>query len=196
MRRPDRERQLIEVAEAVFAERGYTAASMDEVAERAGITKPVLYDHFGSKDGLLAAVILRAGAEMRAAVGRAVADAASPEDALERGLRAYFAFIDRHAASWTVLLSEAAATRAGAEAMETVRREQTDFIAVLIAGEMTEHDADLAQTFAQAVIGACERLATYRTNARGLEVETVTKRLMELLWLGFGNLAAGVRRRK
>ena len=97
MRRPDRERQLIEVAEAVFAERGYTAASMDEVAERAGITKPVLYDHFGSKDGLLAAVILRAGAEMRAAVGRAVADAASPEDALERGLRAYFAFIDRHA---------------------------------------------------------------------------------------------------
>ncbi|HEY2101407.1 MAG TPA: helix-turn-helix domain-containing protein, partial [Pseudonocardia sp.] len=51
--RAERERQILDAASAVFAERGYQAASMDAVAERVGVTKPVLYDHFGSKEGLL-----------------------------------------------------------------------------------------------------------------------------------------------
>ena len=50
--RPVRERQLLELAEALFAERGYAGASMDELARRAGVTKPVVYELFGSKDGL------------------------------------------------------------------------------------------------------------------------------------------------
>ena len=58
MSRAEREAQLIEVAERTFSERGFKGVSMDEIAERAQISKPVLYDHFGSKDGLLAAVSL------------------------------------------------------------------------------------------------------------------------------------------
>ena len=60
MARADRRDQLLDTAQEVFVERGYGPTSMDDVAEAAGVTKPVLYDHFGSKDGLLAAVVERA----------------------------------------------------------------------------------------------------------------------------------------
>ena len=61
MSRAERERQLLEVAEQVLVEQGYAATTMDEIARRAGVTKPLLYDHFGSKDALLAGVLLAAG---------------------------------------------------------------------------------------------------------------------------------------
>ena len=57
--RPVRERQLLELAEELFAERGYAGASMDELARRAGVTKPVVYELFGSKDGLFGACVDR-----------------------------------------------------------------------------------------------------------------------------------------
>jgi AcrR family transcriptional regulator len=55
--RAEREQQILDAALAVFSERGFQNASMDAVAERVGVTKPVLYTHFGSKDGLLLACI-------------------------------------------------------------------------------------------------------------------------------------------
>ena len=122
MRRRDRGRQLLQVAEEVIAERGFQAASMDEIAVRAGVTKPVLYDHFGSKDGLLAAVIARAGGQLREAVQRAVTDAEGPEEELARGVHAYFEFIEEHAPTWSSLLGEAAAMTAAAGAVEEIRK--------------------------------------------------------------------------
>src|SRR3954452_21156665 len=110
MRRDDRTRQLLEVAEAVISERGFQSASMDEIADRAGITKPVLYDHFGSKDGLFAAVIESARGDLRETIGAAVESADDSEHAMAAGLRAYFRYLAEHAATWTVLLTEAEAS--------------------------------------------------------------------------------------
>jgi len=59
--RAAREQQLLDVAEQVFAEQGYSAASMDDIAIRAGVTKPVLYSHFGSKEGLVVACVAKTG---------------------------------------------------------------------------------------------------------------------------------------
>src|SRR5437762_5626181 len=139
MRRGDRGRQLLRVAEEVIAERGFQSASMEEIADRAGVTKPVLYDHFGSKDGLLAAVIARSGVNLREAVQRAVAGADGPEEELARGVHAYFGFIEEHAPTWSTLLGEAAAMTAAAGAVEEIRREQAVFIAGLVAAELPDH---------------------------------------------------------
>jgi AcrR family transcriptional regulator len=165
---------------------------MAEIAARAGVTKPVLYDHFGSKDGLLAEVIRRAGADLRAALEAAVTSASSPEDALGRGLRTYFEFIERHAASWIVLLSEGGGSPAGTQALEEVRREQAAYLAALIAAELSHDRQEAAAVYAQAVIGSCERLATLRTSDPKLDADTVAARLMELFWLGFSSLRSGV----
>jgi AcrR family transcriptional regulator len=188
--RADRALVVLEAAEEVFAERGYVRASMAEIAEKAGVTKPVLYDHFGSKDGLLAEVIRRAGAELRTALEPTVSEATSPEDALGRGLRTYFTFIEKHASSWTVLFAEGGGSPAGMDALESVRREQADYIAALIAAELADDHREAAVVYAQAVIGACERLATLRTADSSLDADTVATRLMELLWLGFSGLRA------
>jgi len=158
---------------------------MAEIAEKAGVTKPVLYDHFGSKDGLLAEVIRRAGADLRVALETAVGEATSPQDALGRGLRTYFDFIEMHAASWTVLFSEGGGSPAGTQALEDVRRDQARYIAALIAAEISVDRRDSADVYAQAVIGACERLATLRTTDPTVDADTVASRLMDLFWLGF-----------
>ncbi|MFL6240345.1 MAG: TetR/AcrR family transcriptional regulator [Actinomycetes bacterium] len=193
--RADRARVVLEAAEEIFAERGLARASMAEIAARAGVTKPVLYDHFGSKDGLLAEVIRRAGEELRAALQTAVAAADSPADALARGLRTYFEFIEKHALSWTTLLTEGGGSPAGTEALESVRREQAAYIAALIAEQLLPERRDAAAIYAQAVIGACERLAMLRAahvDPAELDAETVAARLMDLFWLGFSDLRTGL----
>src|SRR3954452_25451102 len=79
-----RERQLVELGEELFAERGFAKASMDELARRAGVTKPVIYELFGSKEGLFRACL--EGLALRLA--ESVAEAARAADGPDAGLRA------------------------------------------------------------------------------------------------------------
>ena len=63
-----RERQLVELAEQLFADRGYGGTSMEELASRAGVTKPMVYELFGSKDGVFRACVDRAVEQMARSV--------------------------------------------------------------------------------------------------------------------------------
>ena len=193
MPRAERALQLLATAEEVFADRGIAAASMDEIAERAGVTKPILYDHFGSKDGLLAAVIDRAGIELGAAVESAVTAAEAPDVALARGLRAYFTFMQKHRRAWLALLNETATNSAGAKSLEKIRDDRARFIALLIAAEIPDADNARAMTYAQAVIGACERLATDPGEGAELSPDELTTYLMDVIWLGFSAVREGRR---
>lgn len=187
MARAERSEQLLVTAEAVFAERGIGAASMDEIAERAGVTKPILYDHFGSKEGLLAAVIERGGGELREAIAAAVGAAPNARGALRRGLEAYFVFISAHRASWTALLAETSMAGLAGSALERVREEQADFIAALIRLEIADIEEARANTYAEAVIGACERLAT-SSRTGSLPPEVLAENVTDLVWRGFSSL--------
>jgi AcrR family transcriptional regulator len=193
MRRDQRNQQLVAVAETVFAERGIAATTMEEIAERAGVTKPILYTHFGSKDGLLAAVIARAGTDLGAAVEGAVADAAGPEDAFARGLHAYFSFMDQHRAAWLALLTETTTNSAAAEALEGIREDRARFIAALIGAEVPGSDDVTAMTYAQVVIGACERLATAPRRGAASAPDALTSQLMDVIWMGFRAIRSGDR---
>src|ERR1700753_3447419 len=108
MPRADRERQMMSVAEQGCAERGYVAASMDEIAEQVGVSKPMLYEYFGSKEGLLAACIRQARGELFTTTSTAALAADGPEAMLRSGLTAYFRFIREHGRSWSLLRNEAA----------------------------------------------------------------------------------------
>lgn len=191
MSRASRAEQLRQVAEDVIAERGIAATSMDDVAAAAGVTKPVVYDHFGSKDGLVAALVEAAGHELAAAVMTSRIAATNPEDALARGLRAYFRFMRTRRKSWTSLLTETAGATAGAAAaLERVRDEQAELIARLLADDVAGCDLRRARWYAQIVVGASERLAT-RPGAAS--VETLTRHMMDILWLGLDEVREGGR---
>jgi AcrR family transcriptional regulator len=194
MSRPEREAQLIAVAEETFAERGFKSVSMDEIAERAQISKPVLYDHFGSKDGLLAAVVIRIRTEMRQAVEGSLAGVEEPDDALWVGLVAYFRFISDHVTAWSVLLAENALTGPVAAELEATRRQQAELISTLAAVQLPPEDAGKARVFAEAVIGACERLVLLqRTTEPDLTPETLATHLLDFFWIGFRGLRQGDR---
>ncbi len=185
MGRAEREQQILDAAVAVFSERGFQNASMDAVAERVGVTKPVLYTHFGSKDGLLLACISRARAELLEVTSSAAASADTPEEMLRRGTRAFFDHLERNEPEWTLLYCES--TVAG-EALESVRAQQTDFIAALLAAQAPGADPQRLAGWAQVIVGACERLAVWRGSARTVTSEQATEYLMDLAWTG---LAAG-----
>ncbi len=98
--------QTLAVAHDLFAKRGYAAVTMDEVAAEVGVTKPLLYNYFGNKERLYVACMEQSGDALFATIGEAVGASASPGDALNDGLRAFFAFLDADRAAWTVLFDE------------------------------------------------------------------------------------------
>src|SRR3954462_3655140 len=90
---PRRRRQLLDVALKVFAERGYHPTSMNDLAEAAGVTKPVLYQHFRSKRALYLELLEDVGGRLRDEIGKATSEAAGPREQVHAGFRAYFRFV-------------------------------------------------------------------------------------------------------
>jgi AcrR family transcriptional regulator len=104
--RAERERQMLETAHALFAERGYAAVTMDEVAAAVGVTKPLLYTYFGNKDRLYLACMRPAGDALLEAVVTAIEHTSTAPDALRSGIHAFFRFIDADRSAWRVLFDE------------------------------------------------------------------------------------------
>jgi AcrR family transcriptional regulator len=104
--RAEREAQMLEKAHALFAERGYAAVTMDEVAAAVGVTKPLLYTYFGNKDRLYLACMRPAGEALLEAVVDAIGRTATAPEALRSGIHAFFHFIDADRAAWRVLFDE------------------------------------------------------------------------------------------
>jgi AcrR family transcriptional regulator len=98
--------QALTAAHTLFAERGFAAVTMDEVAAVVGVTKPLLYNYFGNKEQLFIACMERSGDALVTMILETVGDAGSPSEALNDGLRAFFAFLDADRAAWAVLFDE------------------------------------------------------------------------------------------
>src|SRR3981081_4339070 len=87
-----RAEQLLDVAEGLFAEHGYGSISMEQIARASGITRPVVYARFGSKDGIYLACFRRARAQLEDAMFGPMATSDVALERLQRGADAYFGF--------------------------------------------------------------------------------------------------------
>jgi len=185
MPKAERKAQMLDVAEVVFAEQGYLATSMDEIAERVGVSKPMLYEYFGSKEGLLIGCIQRARTELRTKTEAAIVDATGPEDLLRKGLLAFFEFIVEHRRSWALLRQEAAITVPSAEEeIEGIRTQQTALIGAVIAGFSPDLEPLEAEAFAEIVVGSCERLALWCERRPEVGPALATDYVMTVVWRG------------
>src|SRR5256714_2485542 len=99
--------QLLEVARDRFAAQGFHATSMDEIAESAGVTKPVLYQHFPSKRALYVELLENTGAQLLRTLADATGRAGTARDRGEVGFRAYFDFALGNRSAFRLLLSTA-----------------------------------------------------------------------------------------
>ena len=100
-----RREQVLDVAIDVFGRAGYYGASMNDIAEAAGVTKPVLYQHFDSKSDLYGALLDTVGERMLGAIAKATADAADGKEQTEQGFQAYFRWVSQRHDEFMLLLS-------------------------------------------------------------------------------------------
>lgn len=188
-----RREQLLEVALHVFAARGFHQTSMNDVAEAAGVTKPVLYQHFTSKRALYLELLELVSLRLMAAIDEATSAAAGPREQVERGLRAYFRFVVDSPDEYQLMFG--GGTRRDAEfAQESARLERS--IAEVIAGLITveglaEHDRQL---LAHGIVGLAEG-ATRHWLGDGLDLDAdeVTDRVADLAWRGLRGIRSDPR---
>lgn len=191
---------MLDAAVAVFARRGYHAASMDEIAEVAGISKPMVYAYLGAKEDLFTACIRRESERLLAAIVGSVESVpggvdAAPEEVLWQGLSAFFRFVDERRDGWAVLHQRT--PDGGGSNLGALRPRVIEVVTVLLGRAKASHgphaagaDADLS-AFAAALVGATESLAAWMLDQDGETPEATASRLMNLVWVGFADLLAG-----
>ncbi len=164
MPRERREQQILDVAGAIFARAGYHSASMDEIADAAGVSKPMLYAYFSSKEGLYLAYIRRAGGQLL----QRLVSARAPHDSASALLRAriteFLSFVEEHGDGWKVLFGEVGSTRPFAENVAAVREQIADAIRHMIeagAGSWPGYPPPASDAIAHALVGAGESLANW-----------------------------------
>jgi AcrR family transcriptional regulator len=164
MPRERREQQILDVAGAIFARAGYHSASMDEIADGVGVSKPMLYTYFGSKEGLYLAYIRRAGGQL---LDRLVS-ARAPHDSASALLRAriteFLSFVEEHGDGWKVLFGEVGSTRPFAENVAALREQIADAVRRMIeagAGSWPGYSLPASDAIAHALVGAGESLANW-----------------------------------
>ncbi|MGH3439706.1 MAG: TetR/AcrR family transcriptional regulator [Sciscionella sp.] len=191
MPRAERERQMLAVAEEVFAERGYVAASMDEIAERVGVSKPMLYEYFGSKEGLLVGAIRESRAELRAVTERAIDGVTDADEALRKGIMAFFDFITEHRQAWSLLRNESTLLAGSTAAeIEATRQQQTDLMITLFGHYLPNATPSEHEATAEIVVGACERLAIWCERRQDITPRQATEHIMRSLWYGLRDTSA------
>ncbi|MGW8380816.1 TetR/AcrR family transcriptional regulator [Streptomyces sp. ODS28] len=196
-----REQQIIDVAVRVFSERGYHAASVDEIAELAGISKPMVYLYLDSKEGLFLACVRREAGRLGAAFREAAlradgeAPAASPELRLRAGLVAFFAFVAEHREAWVVLHRQAArVSEAANEELGAVRGAVLEQVAGLVRDSVPRQLGEEQTDFvAHALVGAADQLTDWMDRHPGETPERVTSRLMNMVWVGMRDALRGDR---
>ncbi|MGW3174388.1 TetR/AcrR family transcriptional regulator [Streptomyces sp. NPDC001153] len=198
MPRAVREQQMLDAAVRVFGQRGYMGASMDEIAELAGVSKPLVYLYLNSKEDLFTACIRREATALTEAVRAGVRTGLPADRQLWDGLKAFFAHTAEHPDAWSVLHLQAR-THGELFAAETaaMRKEIVAFVTrlVAIAAREAHRDPDLPERevagLAEALVGAAESLATWANSTEGATARQAATTLMNFAWSGLGNLMRG-----
>lgn len=180
----ERRRQLLDVAIDVFADHGLHGASMNQVAKAAGVTKPVLYQHFRSKRELYREVLEDVGGRLESAIVKATADAAGPHQQVEAGFRTYFAWVAAERAAFMLLFG--GTTRGDDAFVETAQRVEAtiaDAIAALI--DVDGLDAMQRRVLAHGIVGIAESTSRHWVaNNLPLDPDELAAQTAELAWAG------------
>jgi len=194
----ERRAAILDAALAVFAERGYHAASIDEIAREAGVSKALIYEHFASKQALWASLLDAQVAEIFRRLAAGAATAEPGEVRLRAGVDAFLTFVEERRGAWRMLFREAADPEVMAF-LDRVRSQVAGVVAALIAAEPAaarEGEADPQQAIemlAEQLVGAVQALANWWADHQEVPREVLVDRVMDFAWIGLERLRAGER---
>jgi AcrR family transcriptional regulator len=187
---------MLDAATAVFSERGFHAASMDEIAERAGISKPMVYLYLGSKGELFSACIRRAGSQLTEAISAAADPGLPAEQQLWAAVQAFFQFVGEHRDAWAVMFRQARGEGEFAGEVAAIRNLVIENVAELFDRAIVSSNAvnpgpDELRALAHALVGTGEAMAEWLLDHPSEQPGQAAARLMNVLWMGLGSLVRG-----
>ncbi|WP_051461446.1 TetR/AcrR family transcriptional regulator [Tomitella biformata] len=191
-----RREQLIQISRALFAERGYEATSIEEIAQRAQVSKPVVYEHFGGKEGLYAVVVDREMAKLNKAItsslstNRALARNSS-RLRLERVTLALLTYVEESTDGFRILVRDSPVAAAEGT-YSSLLNEAIGQVEYLLGHDFERRGFDpaLAALYAQALVGVVSTSATWWLDVRTPAKEEMASHLVNLCWNGLLHLDA------
>jgi AcrR family transcriptional regulator len=197
----ERRQAILESALDVFAERGYHASSIDDIARKGGISKALIYEHFASKQDLYAELLEQHAGDLFSALAEAISEAGRSAPArLEVGFDAFYGFVEEHRVAWRMLFREATDPEAVA-VLDRITAEVTAFVAGVIredpgsrrvAGDEKARE-HAVEVIAQLLVGAVQSLANWWSDHQELSRERIVEMTMDFAWLGLQRLSQGER---
>jgi AcrR family transcriptional regulator len=194
----DRRVLILDAARSAFAERGFHQTSLDAVAEQAGISKALLYEHFDSKRELFGAMLEMHVQELVERINGAVASAEPGEARLRAGLEAFFGFVEERRGAWRILFRNPG----DPDVLESIGRVR-DEVGAAIVQVMSEEAAAkglespdlplMVEMVAQQLVGAMQSLADWWDMNRKVPKDEVIQGAMDFVWMGQEQLSQGRR---
>jgi AcrR family transcriptional regulator len=184
----ERRAQLIDVGRAAFARFGYEATSMEKIAESANVSKPILYEHFGGKEGLYAVVVDR---EMDYVVRRVVEAIAtgSPRERVEQASLAFLTYVRDEPDGFAVLSQDSPLTSSRGR-LSSLLNDLAERVGDVFASSFKAagYDPKAAPIYAHALVGMVTFVGKWWTDVRKPSVEDVAKHMGALAWMGLRHL--------
>jgi len=184
----ERRAQLIDVGRSLFAEKGLDGTTVEEIAASAGVSKPVVYEHFGGKEGLYAVVVDR---EMRALLDLISSSLSGgvPRDLAEQAARAFLTYIDTRSDGFRILVHESpVGTKTGSFA--TLISDVASQVEHIFVREFSKRGFDpaIAPLYANMLVGMVAQAGLWWLEERTPSLDEVAAHLVNLAWNGLHDL--------
>jgi AcrR family transcriptional regulator len=186
----ERREQLLGIGRRLFAERGFDGTSIEEIAAQAGVSKPVVYEHFGGKEGLYAVVVDREMQRLLSMVTTSLADGHYRQK-LEGAAVALLEYIEDSADGFRILVRDSHAA-SGTGTFASLLSDIASQVEHILGAEFKArgYDPKLAPMYAQMLVGMVALTGQWWLDARKPKVDEVAAHLVNLAWNGLSGLDA------
>jgi AcrR family transcriptional regulator len=191
-----RRAQLVDVGRQVFAKRGYEATSVEEIADRAKVSKPIIYEHFGGKEGLYAVVVDREMEYVVRRISEAIATG-TPRERVEQAALAFLTYVRDQPDGFAVLAQDRPLSTPST-GMASLLNDVAERVGDVFASSFKTagYDPKTAPIYAHALVGMVTFVGRWWTEVRKPSVEEVANHLAALAWMGLRHLPKRPSRRR
>jgi AcrR family transcriptional regulator len=186
---PQRREQLIDVGRRVFAEKGFEAATVEEIASSAKVSKPVVYEHFGGKEGLYAVVVDREIQSLLGRITQALDEPGRARDLLERAALAFLDYIESSSDGFRILVRDSPPGQSTGS-LASLTSDVATRVEHLLAAEFKRRRTDpkTAPIYAQMLVGMIALTGQWWLDQRRFKKTEAAAHLVNLAWNGLAGL--------
>lgn len=183
----ERREQLLRVGRSVFAEQGYEATTVEHIAKKAKVSKPIIYEHFGGKEGLYAVIVDREMTAITSRISASIAEG-TPRERLENACLAFMTWVSEEPDAFKVLLRDAPAARG--TGMAGLLHDVADRVGAVFTEQLASagYSRKLAPLYAHALVGMVTFVGEWWVDVRKPSVSVVSAHVAAMAWVGLRNL--------